>query len=322
MLDQVIRDSYGLHPLQICSSLLGAGSDTYFVTCTEGKYVLKFPADDEMNHPEQEPQLCSFLLECGLPVSRFIKARGGGWFGWDEQGRRCTLQMFLEGSTFPWNTADSELLWEQAELLGRIHAALRNYSGLPEGIGAGFFRNMTPERALLSYQRSLETAQRLGDSRSESELHFRLEYLKTCSGASFDLNALTCGATHGDYNISQLLCDGGHIRAVIDWTSACVHPLIWELVRSYVYAAPECADGVFDARRFQEYLLHYQRFAPLNNYDMECGKALYFYQIAVCDYYGQYYASQAANREIYLQQARLATRLLQREAERGGAYAI
>lgn len=37
---------------------------------------------------------------------------------------------------------------------------------------------------------------------------------------------------------------------------------------------------------------------------------LYLYQIAVCDYYGQYYASDAENRDIYLQQARLATKLL------------
>lgn len=34
------------------------------------------------------------------------------------------------------------------------------------------------------------------------------------------------------------------------------------------------------------------------------------YQIAVCDYYGQYFASPAANRHIYLRQAQHATRLL------------
>jgi len=37
---------------------------------------------------------------------------------------------------------------------------------------------------------------------------------------------------------------------------------------------------------------------------------LFYYQIAVCDYYGQYYASTAANREIYLRQAFLSTGLL------------
>lgn len=41
---------------------------------------------------------------------------------------------------------------------------------------------------------------------------------------------------------------------------------------------------------------------------------LYLYQIAVCDYYGQYYASRAQNRAIFLRQARLATRLLQNTA--------
>ena len=49
----------------------------------------------------------------------------------------------------------------------------------------------------------------------------------------------------------------------------------------------------------------------LNDYDLENLERLYLYQIAVCDDYGQYYASAAANRHIYLRQARHATRLLQ-----------
>ncbi len=48
----------------------------------------------------------------------------------------------------------------------------------------------------------------------------------------------------------------------------------------------------------------------LNDADLKNLERLYFYQIAVCDYYGQYYDSQAANRGIYLQQARFATRML------------
>lgn len=47
----------------------------------------------------------------------------------------------------------------------------------------------------------------------------------------------------------------------------------------------------------------------LNDCDLENLYKLYFYQIAVCGCYGQYYASDADNREIYLKQTRLATRL-------------
>lgn len=92
----------------------------------------------------------------------------------------------------------------------------------------------------------------------------------------FDLNRLTCRNTHGDYFISQLLCADGSIdRSLL---ARCVHA--------------------------------YCRYGTLNDYDLENLERLYLYQIAVCDYYGQYYASAAANRHIYLQQAQHATHLL------------
>ena len=55
----------------------------------------------------------------------------------------------------------------------------------------------------------------------------------------------------------------------------------------------------------------YCRYGTLNGYDLENLERLYLYQIAACDYYGQYYASTASNRHIYLRQAQHATRLLQ-----------
>ena len=90
-----------------------------------------------------------------------------------------------------------------------------------------------------------------------------------------------------------------------------MHPVIWEIMRSYVYAAPEGKDGQIDINKFVEYVEAYCKFAPLGKYDLECMVPLFYYQLAVCDYYGQYYGSDAANRYIYLQQAKFSTKLLQ-----------
>lgn len=310
---KTINRAYGFHLQTVQKSSIGAGSDTYFVTCDEGKYVLKFPADSGINHPEQEPRLCTYLLEKGLPVCQFIKTLSGGFLAKDETGRLCTLQSFIEGTTPAWNTASDALLWEQAEMLGRIHAALQDYPGLPTGIGAGFFDTMTPQRAKESYQNSLRLAKQHGNKEDIEDLAFRIRLTTTYPGTPFDYHRLSFGASHGDYFISQLLCEKEHIRAVIDWTCACVHPLVWELVRSYVYASPECADGFINEARFAAYMALYEKHSSLPAYDKHCAKSLYLYQIAVCDYYGQYYTSAADNREIYLAQAHLATKLLRRE---------
>lgn len=109
-----------------------------------------------------------------------------------------------------------------------------------------------------------------------AELAWRIGLMECFPAWRFDLNRLTCRNTHGDYFISQLLCADGSIdRSLL---ARCVHA--------------------------------YCRYGTLNDCDLENLERLYLYQIAVCDYYGQYYASAAANRHIYLQQAQHATHLL------------
>ena len=56
-----LKHLYGLDAIKIEKSGVGAGSDTYFVSCTDGKYVVKYPASSEINHPEAEPVLCGFF---------------------------------------------------------------------------------------------------------------------------------------------------------------------------------------------------------------------------------------------------------------------
>ena len=310
MFEELLQSEYGLHLRQAQRASTGAGSDTWFLRCEEGDYVLKFPARSAINHPEIEPELCAYLRSQGVPACDFLKNGTGEYISRDDAGRVFTVQRCFPGVTPEWNSASEALLLESAELLGKIHRVLRSYPKLPEGIGAAFFANMTPRRAIESCRRSLEIANRIGDGESAAELEWRIGLMERFPAWKFDLNRLTLRNTHGDYFISQFLCENGHLTAVIDWTTACVHPVIWELTRSFVYGAPCCAKGKIDEALFSRYIDAYTRYGTLNEYDRENMQRLYLYQIAVCDYYGQYYASNTENRSIYLQQARLATKLL------------
>lgn len=119
-----------------------------------------------------------------------------------------------------------------------------------------------------------------------STLPWRMSLMQRIPAIFINLNRLTRCNTHGDYFISQLLCEENRLTTVIDWTTACIHPAIWELTRCYAYAAPECAVGQWSMDVFQHCVQTYTRHSPLNAYDQEQLLHLYDYQIAVCDYYG------------------------------------
>ena len=323
MTDESLRDllasQYGIHADIIRQFREGAGSSTYFVDSGQGRYVLKFPAKSGMNQPELEPPLCEYLNKRGIPACRFLPNRQGAILSTDPKRGTVHLQEYYEGKTFGLNAAPDWLLPESARMLGRIHTALRDYRGLPVGIGPSFFREMTPERAEASYRRSLRIAEECAQRETAAELRSRISLLKRLPKYRFDLSALTCANTHGDYYISQLICGGRSIRAVVDWTTACVHPVVWELIRSYMYASPRSAAGSIAMDEFGDYVAAYLENAPLKPEDIRAMVPLFAYQSAVCDYYGQYFASAADNRHIYLHQAAFTTKLLGWLEEHGEA---
>ena len=309
-MESLLRKYYNIIVSDIKKSAVGAGSDTYFINSDAGKYVIKFPSLSEINNPKAEPELCEFLLDKGINVCRFIRNNEGEFITTDDKGRLFHMQEFVDGVLYDWNNAPQWFLKETAQTLGKIHTALKGYQGLPEGIGEKFFKYMTPENALCSYRNTLNTAKKNGDVEIAKDLLYRIELMERFPTYNLNLTKLTCSATHGDYFISQIICGEDKINAVIDWTCACVHPVVWEIMRSYVYAAPECANGEIDLRRLEAYFKDYGCYAKLNSYDMQNAARLFYYQIAVCDYYNQYYTSDADNREIYLRQAVFSTRLL------------
>jgi len=283
----------------------GAGSLTYFVQADGKKYVVKYPSDNEMNHPELEPRLCEYLCAHGIPACRFIKNLQENVLSVDENGRRFHLQEFIEGKTYGYSKAPAFLLEQAPLLLARIHQVLRDFDGLPEGIGTMFFQHRKPEKMLDSFNASLQTALSNGDRENAEDIRQIIRVLERFPELELDPEAFTYGNTHGDYTISQLLCEEHQINGIIDWTTACRHPLIWEVVRSYVFMAPECGEGRIDLDRFERYLRTYLQQGILNTYDIENAGRLFFYFLAVCNFYGQYYQSLTRNRDIFLKQAKL-----------------
>lgn len=288
----------------------GAGGLTYFVASGKEKYVVKYPSDNEINHPEAEIRVCEELLQKGIPACKFVANKQGKMLSSDENGRRFTVQHFYEGRTFGYNEASPNMQKLSAALLARIHIALKESENIPTGIGEDFFRYRRPEYMQDSYAKTLQQAVSSGDTEIADAIRSNMRIIGSMPNYEFDINKFSYGNSHGDYMISQLIWKDEKPIGIIDWTCVCKHPYIWEIVRSYVFMAPEVSRGEINIDALLRYMESYMEYAPLNAYDIENAGKLFYYFLAVCNFYGQYYDSISKNRYIYLKQAEMASKLL------------
>ena len=217
------------------------------------------------------------------------------------------MQRFFQGKCNENNKASEWFMHESARMLGKIHKALEGYQKLDIGIGEYFFTEMTAQRALKSYLDSYKKAVSEGRTEIANDLKYRINHLDSLKNINIKINMLTCKNTHGDFKPAQIICKDRYIAAVIDWTSACVHPVSWEIIRSFVYAHPSCENGEITAKMLIEYINEYMSVSPLTYYDLKMMPHILYYQLAVCDYYSQYFNSRVND---YLYQAIFATRLM------------
>lgn len=199
---------------------------------------------------------------------------------------------------------------QSASFLAKIHEAMKDIENIPVGIGAEFFTYRKAEYMKDAYAYTLQQAIEKNDTDIARHIRSNMRIVDAMPAYNFDIRRFSCGNTHGDYMISQLIWQDEKINGIIDWTCICKHPYIWEIVRSYVFMAPEIKQGEIDIKSLIDYISKYMECGSLNSYDIENAGKLFFYFLAVCNFYEQYYDSISKNRYIYLQQANMASQLL------------
>jgi len=307
-MEKEICKQYGFKNINLSRILTGVGAFTYLVETNCDKYILKgVPCND--NYIQNEPNIAEFLIHSEIPVAEYIKNKDGQYI-WTHGGNQYHMQRFVDGISFSFNGAPDWFMRESAAMLGKIHTVLSGFKPLPVGMGDGFLHFMKSDHPQNSYQKTLEKARNLDHSDIATDVAYRLSLVGCLRNKAFDLSQFTCCNTHGDYKISQILCNNDNIAAIIDWTSACIHPVCWEIIRSFTYADPSCKDGDIDCDKLVEYVKVYIQYHPLNEYDLKMMPYFFYHQLLACDYYDQYYGASGANRDDFLFQAKFSTRLI------------
>lgn len=300
---------YGKTLLEYESIHNGVGSEVYKVVTTSGVFILKNPTRDQINNLEAELDICKYLNDHDIKVSVFEKSVEGKYVVSHKQ-EIYSLQKYIDGHIYPFNETPDWLMVEAAKKLGFIHEIMKNYHKLDIGIGKSFFEYTRSQSTLHSYLNTLEIAKQKNDVEIIKDLEYRIELIKRRKFGDINIEDLTCLNTHGDYNVSQIICGDNVIDAIIDWTSACVHPIVWEIMRSYVYAEPTCIDGKIEIDKLIKYINAYLITGTLKKKDIMLMSELFFYQLVVCDYYGLYYSDIVLNKHVMLHHATFSTKLM------------
>ena len=276
MLNALLREHYDLEDkLELLDSHFG----TEIYRC--GQYIVK-TLPPRAGDLENEGCVTDFLLGRGIPVAKLLKTNQGA-YQVRTSDMKFHVQEFIEGETPQVNTAPGWMLEKTADLLGRIHHALDGYEPMKINFGIDFFRKSRARHAKRHYAKKLREAKKQNDDVLVAELEERVKHLRRIGKLRIDTRKLTYRNSHGDFHIGQVIADGENLT-VIDWTTACRLPACLEVIRSYVTAAPACADGEIDGEGLKAYIRHYAKHAALSTYDLQMMPYVLYFQQILCHY--------------------------------------
>ncbi|MFQ6044097.1 MAG: phosphotransferase, partial [Candidatus Poribacteria bacterium] len=276
------------------------------IQASEGQFLLKeFQSKYSVDDVKIEPKITYFVRTRGIPAANFIRTIAGEYV-WQFRNRAFHLQEFVEGTIFPKNAAPDWLLRNSAILLGQIHRVLLNFPLMKEGFGPEWFSRWDVDESKQRYSILIKAAEQLprGEKREKilADLHYKIENLSKAACVCIAPDRLTRRNSHGDYHILQLICGVSSVRAIIDFSSACRLPVIFEIIRSYTYADPKCANAQIDVSNLKKYVILYLKNGELNRYDLEMMPYLYYLQLSRSRYgYREYLIDKSENRESLIE---------------------
>ena len=281
---QLIEHHYGIKIIKIEVLSDHTYSKIYYIESPTDKYALKEMGENR--ELENESLLNQHLISRGVPVPKVYHTSAGDHVVY-KNGLMYVLYEFIQGKMYDLNTAPDWYLLRQVQILGEIQKALRDYQFTHFPMGSGFrqdfFRKEKYENGEKLIKEKIKQAENKNDIALVTALNERLKHIKRVSRFEFDCDQLTYVNTHGDLYVNQIIVRDGEL-IVIDWTHPGRSLACFEVFMSYVYAAPECRDGVIDTEKFKPILKEYLKYTKLNRYDLKMMPYFMYHYCVFCSF--------------------------------------
>ena len=255
--------------------------EIYSMQTNKGKYAVK-TLDIGGHNMEQEGHLTKHLYDNGINVARLLKTNRN-MYHVETENMQFHVQEFIEGKTWKANTAPEWFLEKCAATIGKVHAILKDYDELKSPMSDHFLNKNIINHLKNHFEGKLNEAADKKDKKLIPLLQERVRYLERVSLFDIDTTKLTYSNSHADFHIGQMITSGENLT-VIDWTSACRMPVCLEVIRSYVFASPECRYGEINSDELKRYIDHYLKYFSLNEYDIQMMPYVFYFQHMIWNY--------------------------------------
>lgn len=301
----LLKTHYNLVVVDAQKLKLGT-ANCYCICTTDNRFFLKeFQSHFCQADLLREARLANYLKNNGLPTARFIPSCSGDYF-FRHRNHLICLEEFLDGITYGYQDFPKALLNEMAETLGKLHTILAGYD-LPKCMDAKWIIPFSIEDAVSQYDHLLTLLEKhrtdIHYQRIKDDLTYKKQLISRCSSLARFYEGITYSPSHGDFQGCQLICDKAHIRAIIDFSSASVLPVSWELMRSFIQSSQSSRSRArLDIEALCEYVRAYRQYAPLTKRDLAGMPYIYLYQLARSKYgYKEYLTTDSEDRDGLLE---------------------
>ncbi len=176
------------------------------------------------------------------------------------------------------------ILFESAEILGKIHLGLKDIDYLADGFPKDWFYDWSVEKSISKHKKIIFDTKNSNSKYADKIVNaceIKIDLLNEYCDDYLKYSKLTKVNSHGDYNHLQILCDTkqDRIKAIIDFSSAECIPAVWEIIRSYSYGASECSDLKINLKKFKQYIDRYLKQGKLSLFDVSNMAGFYYYNL-------------------------------------------
>lgn len=279
-----IEQKYGMKIKKLEKMKLGT-AQCYKIQAERNLYFAKiYQKKHKFEQITREIQICQYLNDNNMNVSVYVKNLQGEFINIQEYGI-FTIQKYINGITYEKYAVPENVLYQSAEILANIHKLLGHFSGFNIDFSPKWIREMadSSENAK-KIEKIIKKAENMPDHSLKDmiieDCKWKIKMLPSLSRLQNEFNSLTRKNSHGDYNTYQWICEKGKIKTIIDFGSCSNLPIIWEMIRSYTYAAQECSKIIeMNMEYYCRYLSHYLKNNTLSCNDLQRGFAFYYYTL-------------------------------------------